>query len=58
MIQTLKMPTNYLRINSIILKKISTKRKQRIKKQGLLKIVYRKYLSEAADKHELTKEKS
>ncbi len=58
MIQTLKIPTNYLRISSVILKKVPTKKEQYTKKQSLLEIVYRIHLSETVDKYKLTKEKS
>jgi len=58
MAQALKIPISYLRVNSVVPKKVPTKRKQRVKRQGLLKMAYRRHVSEAANKHKLTKEKS
>jgi len=55
--QTLKIPTNCLRINSVVFKKIPTKKEQYIKKQDLLKVIYRRHLSEAVDKYKLIKER-
>ncbi len=56
--QTLRILINCFRINSIIFKKVSTKKEQYTKRQGLLEVIYRKYLSEAVNRYKLTKEKS
>ncbi len=56
-IQTLKMFINCFRINFIISRKVLTKGEQYIKRQSLLEVVYRRYLSEAVDRYKLIKEK-
>ena len=56
-IQTLKMFINCFRINFIISRKVLTKGEQYIKRQSLLEVVYRRYLSEAVDRYELIKKK-
>ncbi len=42
---------SYLRVNSVIPRKVSTKREQHTERQGLLEVAYRRHLSEAASRH-------
>jgi len=58
MTRVLKMPINYLRLNSVIPRKVPTKEKQRTEKQSLLKMTHQKHLSETTNKYKLTKERS
>ena len=58
MARTLKMSIGCLRINFVVPRKIPMKREQRIKKQSLLKIAYRRHLSETVSKYELVRERS
>ncbi len=58
MTRALKIPTSYLQVSSIVLRKVPTKGEQRTEKQSLLEMAYRRHLSEVVDRYELTKKKS
>ena len=57
MARALKMPINCLRINSVVPKRVPTKGEQCIERQDLLKVVYRRHLSEAVGRYELVRER-
>ncbi len=52
------MPISCFRVNSMVFKRVSMKEEQCIERQGLLKVVYRRHLSEVAGRYELVREKS